>query len=404
MFTTPRRRRSVGVLVLLAAALPAQTGGRLLGLTEQIPSILNTDVGACVQTSCALAGFPAATAPSHGGAAYDATTRGLWITNGLVIGRVDPRGGCAEVCSVAPIPRVSASNPATGLAHSAATQQLFVTDASNNILIFRTSGCALSFVSRCAITPPVGEVLSGAACDDSTGTLFYCTADPTGAGGTVFAAPLSDPCNPFCRIPLDRCAMIPLTGLTGLAYDACQKTLYVAGRIIVQLRFDRGSCAFTGSRCCVSASNDPMVGLGWMPPTEASVGTSCTAGACTSCPAMVHALRGDPVVGSASFRVTLENAPAGAVAFLALGAGACTPPGLSLPSFCGPILAPVGPTTTVFGPVPAVGSTGCTGVAALSLRIPANPSLCGAPLGSQMIGLCGTGTLVSNCLSWQVSS
>jgi hypothetical protein len=68
----------------------------------------------------------------------------------------------------------------------------------------------------------------------------------------------------------------------------------------------------------------------------------------------------------------------------------------------------IGPGLGTIGMVPTGPGVGCGGFATYNLPLPMNPAYCGLVLSSQCIAFCitpiGTGTSLSNCLSWQLQS
>jgi hypothetical protein len=117
---------------------------------------------------------------------------------------------------------------------------------------------------------------------------------------------------------------------------------------------------------------------------------------------MLHTLGGEPFVGNAAFTLDLANAPGGTFAFAFLNIGACGPPVFS-PPLCAGIRVPLSPPPVGF-PSGTGGTPGlCNGAVNLNLPIPNNWALCGLPLCSQFVGLCGSSIdYVSNAVSWTI--
>ncbi len=401
-------------LILLAATLAlattvaAQANPRIVGLTRTTPLVVHQDTVTCNSAQCSPGGFPPTTAAFAGGTAYDGRTRGVWISQGSRIAKVDTRNQCIYQCPPMPMPNTS-SNLVTGLAYNELTNTLFATDLSGVIRWYSVGGgCQLSLVSRCIAPIGSAEVITGVATDDYAGLIFWCTVVPGTAGGRVYVAQQGAPCNFFCQFPVRQCGTSLLGPLSGLGYDSCRKVLWVTdGRRTVGGAWDAASCSFVPVSCCVNGAGEPYVGLCVMPGSERSSGFSCTASTCPSCPTLRHLLGSEPTVGNPAFSLDLTNAPANTNAYLILNLGACTAPGLFSPPFCAPILVPFAPPPLIGGPMATGGGAGCTGSASQGLPVPNNPALCGVMFSSQFVGVCfntaGVGTYVSNCLTWTVS-
>lgn len=408
---TPSRitpcRMAVAAAAAVAFAAPAAVAQpRILGLTRITPQVLSQLTTTCAPATCLPAGLPppAASFPWVGGTAYDSDTRGVWVSNGLLIAKVDPRSACAPECPVLPMPNTTPNNPVTGLAYYEPTRTLYVTDQSNTIRWYSVGGgCQLSLVSRCIAPIPAGDVLTGCATDDQTGQIFYCAVTPGNPGGRVYVAQIGSPCTPFCNFPITTCGTATMGPLVGLGYDACADVLWATdGRFTTGRSFNPIACALISEvQCCVN-TGEPYVGLDVLANNETSAGASCTAAPCPACPTMLHVLGGDPYLGSISFSLDLNNAPGGSSAVLIINFGACGPPVFSPPLCAGVRVGFVPPPVTAFAP--AGGTPGlCNGAATIGVPIPPNPALCGAPFCSQYIGFCPTGgTYVSNALGWSI--
>jgi hypothetical protein len=394
---------------LLLQPAAAQSPQRIIGLTANAPSVLSQDFNTCAPAQCSPAGFPGVASPFHGGSAHDPRTRGLWISEGLRIAKVDPRNQCIYQCPPMAMPNTTAGNEVTGLAFNERTRTLWVTDASGIIRWYTEQSCQLSLVSRCIAPINPGEILTGCATDDVNDLLFWCAVDPAVPGGTVYIAKQSDPCNPFCKFPVQRCGANQLGPLRGLAYDACRRTVWATdGRLSVRLFVDPNTCTTSEVQCCANPTPDPYVGLCVLPATERLVGGPCTSPVCPACPGMVHSLVGDATVGNPAFAWSLTGAPANALVLMMLNVGSCTPPGVTPLGFCGPLLVPLAPPPVFAGPLPTGGGAGCTGGVTLPFPLPNNPALCGLPIATQFAGWCvvgaGVGTFVSNCVSALISA
>ncbi|MBK8980093.1 MAG: hypothetical protein IPM29_29690 [Planctomycetes bacterium] len=406
----PRPRRWLLGAALLAAAVPgprlaAQSGPRLVALTDLSPLVVRQDAASCAQSPCSPAGMPPAPAisPWIGGTAYDANSRGVWISNGLMIARVDARNACTVQCPAVPMPNTSPNNPVTGLAYYEPTDTLWVTDQSNVIRWYTVSGCTLTLAGRCLPPIPAGDVLTGCAFDDQTGAIFYCAVTPGSPGGRVYVAQIGAPCLPYCQFDVLTCGSSPMSPLTGLAYDGCAQVLWVTdGRFTTGRSYDPIACVLLGEVQCCLNTVERYIGLGVMPSTETSVGANCTAGTCPTCPTMEHVLGSEPYVGNTAFTLDLVNAPGGSVGYVFFNFGPCGAPILA-PPFCAGIRVPVVPPP-FSGSGPTGGTPGlCNGAASVSVPIPSVPALCGVPMCSQFVGVCpGSGLFSSNALDWMI--
>ncbi len=409
------------IAMSLAVSLQAQTGtvsgSRLIGLTSTTPLIVRQDPATCSKSFCAPAGFPSAAARFAGGTAYDARTRGVWISDGTEIAKVavdDSFARCGYQCKPFPVPSGTAAAVVTGLAFDDIRGRLWVSMSTNDILVFDVHGCALRLVRRCAFPVASGHTVTGLATDDVGELLFVATSAWMGPsltpGGIVYASKMSSACQPFCKHQVRVCQNSPLKPLTGLGYDACRDLLWVTdGDKVSGLKFDIPNCVLVEKKCCrMSLVTEGYVGLCVMPGRERSAGRSCTNGSCPTCPQLRHVLNGDPVLGNPEFALDLVDAPARARAWLVFNAGPCQPNGPLILPFCGPIMVPFQPLPPIVpAGVSTGGNTGCTGTASIPLPVGVDPALCGVEFSSQYIGLCTQpilGTFVSNCLTWTVRS
>ena len=396
-------RTGVAVLVVAtSAAVSAQTPQRLIGFTNT-GNVLMQDVVTCSPSGCNPLGIGAPTNPFWGGTAYDPTTRSAWISDGLLLAKVDPRTPCTPTCPVLPFPNTSPNNPVTGLAFNEVTNTVFVTDASGVIRWYSVAGgCQLSIIGRCIAPVPLGMRLTGCATDDVQGRIFYCATNGV-AGGMVFVAPQTNPCAVVCSFPVTTCGANLMGPLQGLAFDPCTSSVWATdGRLSTQ-RPVSASCAVGPElQCCVNPTLSGYTGLCLVPATEASAGVNCQDASCATCPTMEHSLFGDPTIGNPSFALALEDAPSGSSAFLFFNIGACTGPGVLSPPLCGPLLVPVAPPPGSFGPLPVPG-VGC-GDIVVPVTLPLFPAICGLTFSTQWVGICPTGgTFSTNCVSWTIS-
>ena len=404
--TTPPRR-TTSVAAVLASALLSTIGlsaqTRLIGLTRLTPLVQIQDTVSCTLSPCTPSGLPAPNSafPWVGGTCYDSNTRGVWVSNGLQIAKVNPRTGCTPQCPVLAVPNTTPNNPVTGLAYYEPNNHLYITDQSNVIRWYSVGGgCQLSLVSRCIPPVPAGDILTGIATDDKGGRVFYCSITPGSPGGRVYVAQIGAPCTPFCTFPITMCGINMMAPLQGLAYDACADVLWATdGRFTTGLSISPTSCTPLGAiQCCVN-TGEPYCGLDVLANNETSVGTPCTAGTCPTCASLVHRLGSDPYFGNAAFSLNLANAPGGTPAWLFFAVGPTGPPVFS-PPLC------AGMRVLAFNfPVVTSGTPGlCNGAVNFNFPLPNNPALCGVACSSQYLGICGTlaDTYVSNALDWVI--
>lgn len=403
----PVSRRAARALLfsfLLLGSIPGTLAAqaRLVGMTRITPLVLTQDTTTCAPLPCTPSGISAPPAGFAwvGGTAYDSNTRGVWISNGLLIAKVDARNGCTPQCPVLPAPNTTPNNPVTGLAYHEPTNHVYITDQSGVIRWYSVGGgCQLSLVARCLAPIAAGDVLTGCATDDKAGRIFYCSITPGTPGGRVFVAPIGTPCAPICSFPVTTCGSSTMGQLQGLAYDACADVLWVTdGRFTTGLSIPSPSCTPVPVQCCIN-TGEPYIGLDVLANNEVAVGPNCTAGSCPSCATMVHSLGSDPYFGNAAFSLDLDNAPGATPAWLLFNVGASTPP-----VFSPPLCAGIRVLGFSFGVVTSGAPGVCNGAVTLNFPLPLNPSLCGVTCSSQYLGLCGglTDSYVSNALDWTI--
>ena len=404
--------RSLLVLAALAAPglLQAQAPPppRVIGFTFAA-NLMVQDPFSCAVGVCPAVPMGPPVAPLAGGTAHDAQDGATWVTNGIVLAKVDFRQ-CVVRCAPQPIPLIAGATYATGLAYDEQTRTLYIA-YDNNVIGWlgapAAAVCALQPLGFCQAPVAAGHMLSGLATDDLGGFIFYASS-PVGIAalpfGVVYQAPLAAPCAPFCRWSIPGCAGALLQRITGLGWEPCRRILYATdGGSVVGVTL-QPNCQVIQVTCCPTPVAAPYAGLCVLPSDGVAMGPNCTQGACPVCPTMVHRTFGDPVVGNPTFALTLQNAPNNSVAILVLSFGFhCAGPGLPL-FFCSPLLTPL-PVST-FGGFPTGPGAGCTGGVRFPIPIPANLGLCGIPMSSQWVGICPGAPLVdnftSNCLSWTI--
>ncbi len=204
--------------------------------------------------------------------------------------------------------------------------------------------------------------------------------------------------------------------LTGLAYDACSRTLCVCDNNYTFCgKFTMSPppivCSWTLTSCCPNPTFDPAtgfsvrpwIGLDKMPEPITLHCAKCATPACNSCMPQIGTI-GYPSMGNPDFAVTLTGLPDNyTTGVMAVNLGACTPPGVGI-GFCGPICVntAIPSVFTFFLPVPG-GGGGCSASFTLGpLGIPISPALCNLKVSVQAIFECAgppIGNAVTECMS-----
>lgn len=399
---------AVLALPSLAAGLAAQSPDHLVGLTRLTPLLRHVDHRACAPISHCVVPLPVGIImpPYAGGTAWDPVTSGAWVTNGIQLMKVD--GNCAVQCPPMPIPMPGLNSVATGLE---------VVESQNRLLILDNMGMLYTFSNTCPPVPlgmcntglgplPPQTFTSGLAVDEGAGIVFLSHSDFTTGANTIAVARLASPCQILCSLPLPPCPTV-FGAITGLAVNWARQMLYATdGSRTMEIRYTpsaTGCVSFLSANCCnLPVAQEPMVGLAVRPGRAGSMGQPCHNGGCPPCP-MNHRLGNDPNLGNSHFRLDLDQAPAGSLAWCILGAAPCSVPGLIVPPLCGPIFAL--PVLGTLGPNLVAGIGACSGSTSFLLPLPLDPGLAGWTLSSQCVGICASttaiwGTAVSNCLSF----
>lgn len=395
-------------LPLLAATALAQTPPHLVGLTRNAPQLRHQSHAPCaILGQCAVpmpgsAGLP----PWVGGTAWNPTRSVAVVSNGLLLAMIDDN--CTMQCPPMPIPTLGPNAFITGLEFVEGLDQIWMID-SLGMLHRYTNSCPPTPLGVCntGLGPTaIGNVTTGLAVDEQNGIVFYSYPVWPAGPNRIVVAPLANPCNTVSQFVLPTC-FAAFGAVTGLAVDWGNQILYATdGTATVGMNYlwALPNVIPGPITCCPGfAVADPMIGLAVRPGRATSVGQSCANGSCAPCP-QVHSLRNDPCLGNASFALGLDQAPAGALALLAIGVGPCLVPGIAAPPLCGPLhtiplLGTVGPNLT--------GGAGiCDGTTSFNVPLPVAPGLAGQVFSSQCVTIClAGGTLgfgLSNCLSWQL--
>ena len=397
-------------LLLLAATAPAQTPPHLVGITRVTPFLRHQSHAPCaVLAQCPLP-MPgsAALPPFVGGTAWDPVRSGAWVSNGTLLARFDDT--CTPQCPPMPIPTLGPNAFVTGMEVVEGLNELWLIDSLGALHRY-TNACAPAPLGVCGTglgPTTAGNVTTGLAVDELTGIVFIALPALPGGPNRIVVCPLAAPCAPVSQFLLPPC--LPGFGaVLGLAVDAGNRILYAtdgANTIALSYGWVAPNVIPGPFTCCpMPAIAEPMIGLAIRPGRATSTGTSCANGACAPCP-QIHVARNDPVLGNAAFTLGLDQAPAGALALLAVGLGPCAMPAPVLPPLCGPLhtvplLGTIGPNLTGGGAV-------CDGTTNFTIALPLAPALVGQVFSSQAITICLAGGALgfgsSNCLSWQLQS
>ncbi len=394
-------------LPFLTTGLAAQTPDHLVGFTRAMANLRHVDHWACAPLGQCPVPMPGAMAfPLYaGGTAWDPVTSGAWVTNGLLLAKIGDN--CLMQCPPMPIPTLPPNAFATGLEVVESQNQLLILDSLGNLHTY-TNTCPPNPMGVCntgLVPGPVQMFTSGLAVDEGQGLVFFSHCDFATGANFIAVSLLAAPCNVLCRFPVQPCAALFGT-ITGLAVNWARRTLYATDGInTMALQYLwNGQCVnIVNVNCCAMPGPvaDPMIGLAVRPGRATAVGAPCANGVCPACP-MNHSLGNDPNLGNAFFRLSLDQAPSGSLAWCLIGTGPCALPGTLVPPLCGPIYAT--PVLGSLGPNPTGGGGGCTGATNFAFPLPLAPGLAGWTLSSQCIALCvaggAIGTSVSNCLSW----
>jgi hypothetical protein len=393
----------------LAATMPAQTPDHLVGLTRQIPLLRHHDHWNCVPLNQCPVPMPAGALlpPFAGGTAWDPVRSGAWVSNGNLLAKVDDL--CGVQCPPMPIPTLGPNAFVTGMEVVEGPNELWLIDSLGNLHRY-TNNCPPAPIAVCNTNlgpGPVQSSTTGLAVDEGQGLVFIAYPDFATGANLVVVTLLANPCVPICRFPVPPC-FAAFGVLTGLACDWGRQVLYATdglNTIAMRYVFAAPCVQIVNFNCCAGPTvvQDRMVGLAVRPGRATSVGQPCANGACPPCP-MNHSLVNDPCLGNAQFRLALDQAPAGSLAWCVIGSAPCSAPGVMVPPLCGPVFAT--PVFGTLGPNPTGGIGACTGATNFNFPLPVIPALAGWVMSSQCVALCiaggGIGTSVSNCLSFQL--
>ncbi len=401
---------TLSLALFTAAVAGAQTTPGVIGVTSTAPLVVEQDPGTCATSTCSPTGLSPRLLPYEGGTAYDASAGGVWVaTSGPEIAQYDP-DTCATLCPPT-VPAGAAWGHVTGLATDERSGTLYLSDEMNRIYTL-DAACPPAVTGGCLAAVPVGHLIGGLAVDDVRRRLFYSTSDFTTFPGmpplnTIWVSTLGDYCSPFCSFSIPSCGPTSLGQITGLGFDACTSHLWVTdGTTTIGLLLPATGmpCSPTLTHCCsLGLGAEEFGGLCFKPSRATVFGTPCATGTCATCPTPMHLTFGDPTLGNPDFAVYVDGAPSGSAAYMMLNFGDCTS-GLPVPVFCGALHVPLSSPPITVGPFPVSGFPGGCGAEGVLLPIPLDLGMCGLPVCSQWLGLCGTSSWMSNALGWTVSS
>jgi hypothetical protein len=392
--------RAAAAVSALAAGSLAQEPSRFIGLTRGVPYVAQQSPRDCLGLTCdagPIFGQPNLN-PFAGGAAFDMNLGGLWVSNGTLVALMDPET-CRPLCVPFPAP---VEGMVSGIAVNERAGLVFVSTTSNLIYAFQDQ-CPWPPAAPCQVPFPAGFVVGGLACNDRDSTLLIAASNPALPGsGSLAVARAGAPCAVLCRVPVGQCNGQQLGPIVGCAFDPCIEACYVTDGLRTSSFLRRSDCVFEHGGCCETLdlpTPDRLTGLCVRPRRAVRIGQPCTSAPCAAC-VPVHGAETTAFPGNGRYALTLTNAPAGSVGFLALALTACLSTGF--PISCSTFHAL--PTLVFLGPTPMGGNTGCTGAGRVTVGIPLDYALCGVELASQFYLLCpGAGDGLSNCLTSTVT-
>ncbi|MCB9868744.1 MAG: hypothetical protein H6837_02750 [Planctomycetes bacterium] len=426
----------VSFLVLCGAVAAQSTayGGSLAGnLSPSGPAVSITGLayrqdiascGAAVRIGSTLS-MPLTT-QGGGGSAYDAARQGLWISDGRSITLKDIASG-NESCRFTATLTGGTNNVVTGLAHNNRQRQLiqlevFPTSSGNSMALrfYDTTQCPPKVLpTTCAIPLPTVSApgtARGLAYDELRDLIFYSVSLTTSSGivNSVSYVPMPIACiGQATSFGLP--SLVPCGGadaaVSGLAYDACSKILFVTEGSAV-LRMDLSNLAApknlnASTPCCkLNVPRQLWASLTYIPrSTVNSVGNSCAVLGCATCNAMALEVAGDLILGNPALELTLTAAPANATASLFMSIGRALVPGIPVPGLCGLVHTPIaGSMPILLGSFSTGGSGGCSGGLRLPAPVPVDPGLCDVYLTAQVWVQCSGGGGLTNALELRVGS
>lgn len=373
------RARSLALATVLGlapttAALAQISPLEIWGLDRGAPTSIYNFRDNCVTNSSCIATPPLL--PGYqwpeGGIGEGICSQTLWATDGLTLANFDASCNLLLACNFP-----TGSPPVTALDIDEAAGVMYFADTSG--VIFKAPlGCPVTPAPVCVLPASMVPV-TGIDWDPFTGTVWVVT-------GSGVAANLS--LAPGCPVNVSFPVLCPSGGspgpFSGIAFDACKNILHFSNDLGDVVTMDAAGFPLN---CCLltSLGSSALTGLAHEPQRPVFLGNSCSGAGCPVCPQAIGA-RGDAVLGSPCYTVTLDQAPAGGTAWLAFG---FTPGPTMFTPLCGPLQMGIGNGPYFFGPIPLGGTgTPCSGSAAVPFPLPLNQNLCGLTIYFQWIIRC----------------
>ena len=368
--------------------------------------------------------------PYNGGAAYDAMRGGVWFTNGMDLGCIDPTSG-KFICTprLLPVtPRVKlswVSISASGLAFDNKENTLYVADGVNGDLYqvrlgSSTDPRACQFKSTFLGVKnhmPSFHWLGGLAIDQVNRLLFVGSQHRTNGTRHIYVTSLDKWGGKLKDVtgkgnsqpPLCPSGQTAAKWLQGMSFDSARSILHVTdGTTTSAYRYDASKFELTPLSCCKNPSSKKegnFAALALLPASSSKTGRPCSTAPCQSCSNMQLQARGDAALGNPHFGLSLTGAPdSTSTAVAAIGLGFCNSPGVGF-GYCAPVAVSLN-SVLVLG-VPLKTGRGCSTTASLPIPVPANVSLFGTKVSCQFLMECrtsaGVGHALTNCVSFEVT-
>jgi len=325
-----------------------------------------------------------------GGTAYDPRHESVWISDGATIAEVSLSDG-KTLCSFK-AQLMSNSAVVSGLAIADKKRQLIQLETSQSygaIRSYSLQSCPPTPLrDGCTISVPTGYYTGGLAYDEVSDLVYYTVTKPgfQVPQNTLHVADNSNRCKSICSLSLAGCIHFFGTDVTGLAYDACSKTLY-ATTGLGTMPFavgDPRKCEFKAGTCCTKQLTGSYRGLAVVPGwTQLKKGQSCVTKGCPFCSSLDNRLFGGaPSLGNPDFGIEVVNGPSGALAILGVGLSTC---GKGTPFLCGALWLP-----QTFVPVfpGTLSGNQCAAGLRLPLPVPVDAKLCGQSICLQWLVAC----------------
>jgi len=327
-----------------------------------------------------------------GGTAYDPRHQSVWISDGTTIAEVQLSDGKTRCSFKAQL--MNSSAVVSGMAIADKGRRLIQLETMQSygaIRSYSLTNCPPTPLrDGCTISVPKGYYTGGLAYDEVLDLVYYTVTQPgfQVPQNTLHVADNTNRCKSICSLKLAGCVHFFGTDVTGLAYDACSKTLYAttgAGTMPFRVG-DPRKCEFKAGTCCIKQSTGSYRGLAVVPGwTQLKKGTSCITKGCPFCSSLDNRLYGGaPSLGNPDFGVEVVNGPTGALAILGVGLSTC---GKGTPFLCGNLWLPQNFILVFPG---TLSGNQCAAGLKVPLPVPTNAQLCGQRICLQWLVACGT--------------